>query len=98
MASEGWDIAEDDDFHAGTSDGNIHATEVTQESYLAFIIRTHHREDDDITLLSLETINGIHADLTTERLEELSFHQQPTEILYLGAIGRDDTYIDTLVQ
>ena len=87
MTGQGGNISEDDDFHAGSGNGDVHTTKVTQETYLSVVIRAYHGEDDDISLLSLETVHGIDTDLATEGLEELTFHQQPTEVLYLGTIG-----------
>ena len=98
MAGHGGGIAEDDELHAGTGDGNIHTAKVAEESNLSFIVGSHHRDEDDITLLSLETINGIHANQVAIRLEELPFLEQSSQILHLCPIRRNDTHIESLVE
>ena len=53
-------VAHDDDLHTGTGDGHIHTAQVTQKTYLPFLVATHQRYYDDITLLTLKAINGIY--------------------------------------
>ena len=62
VTSHRFSVAEDDEFHAGTGNGYIHAAQIAQETYLAFIIAAHHRDEDDVTFLSLKTVNGVYAD------------------------------------
>ena len=83
MAGHRRGITQDDEFHAGTGDGNIHTAEVAEEPNLSFIVGSHQRDEDDITLLPLETINGIHANQVAIRLEELPFLEQSSQILHL---------------
>ena len=98
MAGQRLTVAEDDDFHTGSGDGNVHATQVTKEANLSFVVGTHHGNDDDIALLTLEAIDGIDADLTTEGLEKLTLHQQAAQILHLSTVGGNDADVDTLIQ
>ena len=98
MTSHRRGIAQDDEFHAGTGDGDIHSAEVAEESDLSFIVGTHEGDEDDIALLSLEAIDGIHADETAIGLEELTLLEQATKILHLGTIRRDNAHIDALVE
>ena len=60
MAGERLSVAEDDDFHTGSGDGNIHAAQVTEETNLPFVVGANHGNNDDITLLTLKAINGIY--------------------------------------
>lgn len=89
---------EDDEFHPGTGDGYIHTAEVAEEAYLSLIIATYEGEDDDITLLSLETIHGIDRDKVAERLEELALPYESAQQLHLSTIWRDDAHVDTLIE
>ena len=98
MTGHGILVAEDNQLHSRSSDGDIHATQVTQETDLSVIVASHQRDDDDVALLALEAIDGINADSTAEGLVELALHQKTAQILHLSAIRRDDAYINTLVQ
>ena len=71
MAGHGLGIAKDDEFHAGTGNGHVHAAQVAQEANLSFVVGTYQRDDDDVALLSLETVDGVDGDETAERLEVL---------------------------
>lgn len=72
MTGECMTVTNNDDFHTGTGDGHIHTAQVTQKTYLSFLVATHQRYYDDITLLTLKAINSIHRDETAERFEELT--------------------------
>ena len=76
MVGHGGLIAKDNEFHAGAGDGDIHSPQVTEESYLPFIVGTDERDEDDIALLSLESIHGVDSDETAIGLEEFSFLHQ----------------------
>ena len=71
MARQGVAIAQDDDFHTGTCDGYVHASQVAQETNLSVVVRAYQRDDDDVALLSLESVNGIHADARPEGFHPL---------------------------
>ena len=91
-------VAQDDELHSGSRHRHVHATEVFQESNLAFIVGTYQGDENHVALLTLETIHRIHADQTAVRLEELIFLDEFLEILYLGTIRRNDAYIDSFLQ
>ena len=71
---------------------NIHATQVTQEANLPCLVAAHER-DDDVALLPLKAIDGVHSD---EGTEELAAAQQLAQQLHLGAIRRDNAGGDLL--
>ena len=98
MLRHGVFVAQDDELHAGTRHRHVHAAEVFQESYLAFIVGTHQGDENHVSFLSLETIYRIHADQTAVRLEELILLDELLQILHLGTIRRNDAYIDALTQ
>ena len=98
VTSHGRSVTKYDEFHACTSDGYIHATQVAQESYLPFIIGTYQGDNDDVAFLSLKTIHGIYADAGAEGFCPFFLPEQLTQILHLGTVGRDDAHIQSLVQ
>ena len=98
MAAKGLDIAENDDLHAGTGDGDVHAAQVTEEAYLSFVVRTDEGDDDDVALLPLEAVDGVHADERAEGLEELALLQQLAQQLYLCTVWRDDAHVEPLIK
>ena len=61
-------VAEDDELHAGTGDGDVHAAQVAEEAYLALVVGAHQRDDDDVALLTLEAVDGVDADERAEGL------------------------------
>ena len=52
-------MAYDDEFHSCPCDGDIHATEVGEEAHLPLLVLSHHGDEDDVALLSLETVYGV---------------------------------------
>ena len=87
MFSQRMVVAEDDDLHAGSGDGNVHAAQVAKETYLPFVVGTNQGDDDDVALLSLEAVNGIDADESAKGLEVFALHQEAPQILHLGPVG-----------
>ena len=98
MLRKGMGITENNQFHACPCHRHVHASKVAQESDLSLFVGAHHRDDDDVTLLSLKTVNGIDADEMTIGFEELHFLDQLTNILHLCAVGGDDAHIDALLE
>ena len=98
MAAEGVAVAKDDELHACPGDGHVHAAQVAQEANLSLIVGAHQGDDDDVALLSLEAVDGVHRNQAAERLEELTLPDELPEILHLCAIGRDDTHVEPLAQ
>lgn len=80
-------IAQDDKFHAGTRDGDIHPAQVVEKTNLAFLIGTDQADDDDVAFLALETIDCVHADEMFVRSEEASSLEQAAQVLHLSLIG-----------
>lgn len=97
MLRHGVFVAQDDELHAGTRHRHVHAAQVFQETDLSFVIGTHQRDEDHVALLSLESVHRVDADQAAVRLEELILLDEPLEVLHLSTIGRDDSYVDTLV-
>lgn len=64
-------VAQDDELHSGSRHRHVHATEVFQESNLAFIVGTYQGDENHVALLPLETIYRIYAYQAAVRLEEL---------------------------
>ena len=91
-------VAQDDELHAGSRHRHVHAAEVFQETYLAFIVGTHQRDEDNVSFLPLETIHRVYADQTAVRLEELILLDELLQILHLGTVRRNDAYVDALAQ
>ena len=98
MAGHGRCISEDNQFHACTGDGDIHPTQVAEKTNLAFVIGAHQRDENDIALLALETVNGVHAYQMTERPGPLFLLQQSAQILHLYPVRRNDTHVKAFLQ
>ena len=98
MACHGGGIAEDDEFHAGAGDGHVHATEVSEETDLSFVVGTDEGDEDDVAFLALEAIDGVDADEVAVRFEELAFLEEATEVLHLGAVGGNDAYVEAFIE
>ena len=98
MAGHGRGIAEDDQLHAGAGDSHIHPSQVAQETDLSFVVGADEGDEDDVAFLTLETIDGVHADQVAVGLEELTFLEQPPQVLHLSTVGGDDTDIEAFVE
>ena len=98
MACHGGGIAEDNEFHSGPGDGHIHAAQVTEETDLAFVVGTDEGDEDNVAFLALEAVDSVHTDKVTIGFEELAFLEESTKVLYLGAVGGDDTDIEALLK
>ena len=79
-------VADDDEFHSCTGDGHVHAAQVSQKAYLPLLVGPDERDDDDIALLSLKSINGIDADEVAVGLEECMLSDESAQQLYLCPI------------
>ena len=91
-------VAQDDEFHSGSRHRHVHATEVFQESDLAFIVGTYQGDENHVALLPLETIYRIYADQAAVRLEELILLDELLQILHLGTVRRNDAHINSFLQ
>lgn len=63
-------IAQYDQFHSGTGDGNIHAAQVVQETYISLVIGSYQADHDHIALLALETVYGMNGNQFAEGFEK----------------------------
>ena len=91
-------VAEDDEFHTSPRHRHVHTTEVSEEAYLPLIVGTNQGDEDNISLLSLETIHRVDAYQTTIGLEEVILLDELLEILHLRTIWGNDAHVDTIVQ
>ena len=64
-------IAEDDEFHACARHRHVHAAQVAEKAYLPFGVGTDEGDEDDVALLTLEAIDGVHADEVAEGFEKV---------------------------
>ena len=87
VLGEGPAVADDDDLHAGAGDGDVHTPQVAQEAYLPFVVVAYHADDYHVALLSLETVDGVDADLVAEAAVEALHLEEPSYKAYLGAVG-----------
>ena len=91
-------IAQDDELHARTSNGDVHTAQVAQETDLSLVVGAHQRDDDNVALLPLETVYGVHGYQVAEGLEVFLLLELRPQVLHLRTIGRDDAHIQPLVQ
>lgn len=98
MAGEGGDGAYDDELHAGSGHGYVHATEISQKTDVAVVVASHEGDDYDVALLPLKAVDGIYGNKMAEGLEERGALYKPAKILHLGAIWRDKAYVYAFVK
>ena len=67
MSAQGGGVADDDEFHACPGDGHVHAAEVGEEAHLSLLVLPHHGDEDDVALLSLETVYGVDGNEVAQR-------------------------------
>ena len=91
-------VAQYNQLHAGTRNGYIHAAKVVQKTDSTLIVASHHRNQDNITFLTLEAIDRIDRNLAYEWLEETALLYEFAEQLHLALVGRDDAEVDAVVQ
>ena len=58
VAGEGLSVADDDEFHAGAGDGDVHAAEVVEEADGTLVVVAYHADEDDIAFLPLEAVDS----------------------------------------
>ena len=98
VAGHGGGIAQDDEFHAGASDGHIHAPQVAQEAYLPLLVGTHEADEHDVAFLPLKTVDGIHRNAVPERAKKFGTAQKVPQKLHLRPVGRNDGHIDVFIE
>ena len=65
-------IAQEDELHAGAGDGDIHPSQVGKKPNLSGLVRADQADEDDVSLLSLEAIDGVYREERTNGFEEWS--------------------------
>ena len=98
VAGHGVGVAQDDELHTGTGDGDIHAAQVAQKADLTAVVGAYERDEDDVAFLTLEAIDSVDTDEMAEGSERLATTDELAQILDLGAVGRDDAHVDALVE
>ena len=73
VACQGGGVTQDEEFHAGAGNGDVHATQVAQEADLPGIVGPHERDEDDVALLALEPVDSVDRYQMAEGLEEGAF-------------------------
>lgn len=87
MAAQSRRIPDDDEFHAGSGDGDVHASQVAEESYLPFLVGTHEADEDNVAFLSLEPIDSMYGDEFPEGFEEGVAFDEGAEVMNLRPVG-----------
>lgn len=80
-------VAEYDEFHTCSCDGDIHSPKVAQETYLALVVCADERDEYDVAFLALETIYGVDGDEMSERFEKSLLSHHSPEVLHLCTVG-----------
>ena len=70
MLGERRSIPQDDELHPRPRNRHIHPSQVVQETDLSVLVGTYQADEDDVTLLTLETIHRIDGYQSSEWLEE----------------------------
>ena len=87
MSSQRDGIAQDDELHAGTGHGYVHAAQVAEEAYLAFVVGADEADEDDIALLTLEAINGIDCHQVAVGTQGRAAAELAAQLLHLCLVG-----------
>ena len=91
-------VAENDEFHPGSGDGHVHAAQVAQKAYLAFVVGPDEGDEDDVALLTLKSVDGVDGDKMPIGLEEGFLCDESPEVLHLCAVGGNHADIDAFVE
>ena len=97
MAAEGLGIADNDEFHAGTGHGYVHATQVGEEAYLTMVVGSDEADDNHVALLPLKGVDGVDGHGAAYALQLGRGVDDLAEILHLGAVGGDDAEVYVFV-
>ena len=82
MLRESFAVANDDKFHTGASDGNIHSPQVAKETNLPLVVVADHADNNHVAFLSLKSINGMDAHLLSYSAVK-TLHLEKTPYFYL---------------
>ena len=91
-------VAENNQFHACTGHGDIHAAEVAEETDLTLFVAANQRYNDDVAFLSLKSIDGVDGDGLAERFQFCIGLDERTDVLGLYTVGADDADVEPLVE
>ena len=98
MGGHGAGVAENYEFHAGARYRHVHSSQVAQKTYLPLVVRPHERNEDDVALLPLKSIHGVHRYAPPERFQALALLHEAAQILHLRPVGRYYAHVDALVE
>ena len=90
-------VPDDNQFHACSCDCNVHSSQVAQEAYVAVGVVAYEAYYYDITLLTLEAVDGADADMAAQATEVVLQAQQASYEASLTAVGGYDTEVDAFV-
>ena len=89
MAAECGLVTNQDELHACSCDSHVHAAEVAQKSHLPLIVASYQTDDDDVALLSLESVYRIDSDKVAERFPVGVSLNQLAQKADLSLVGTD---------
>lgn len=98
MMSKSGSIAENDEFHAGSGDGDIHAAQIVQETDIAFFVGTDEADENDIPFLSLKTVDGVDGDEAFQGMKEVVAFNELADILHLHPVRGDQPEVNAFFQ
>ena len=70
MTGKSGGVTDNDEFHPGAGDGDVHPAQVVQEADVAFLVGTDKTDENDIAFLPLESVDGVDGDESSQRVEE----------------------------
>ena len=62
VVAHGLFVAEDDELHACSGHGHIHAPDVGEEANLSLLVGADEADEDYVALLALESVDGVDGD------------------------------------
>ncbi len=65
---------------------------------MPLVVGAHEADDDDVALLSLKAVDGVHGDAVAQRPQGVVAAHQLSQVLHLRAVGRDDGHVEVLVE
>ena len=63
VVAQGAGRTQNDEFEAGAGDGDVHAAQVGKKTNLSRFVGTNQRDENDVALLSLKSIDGVDGNL-----------------------------------
>ena len=87
MGGERGGVSQNNEFHACSGDGHVHAAQVTEETDPAFVVGSYETDHDHIAFLSLEAVYRVSGYQAAERFEESVALDQSADILNLRLVS-----------